>query len=69
MTEELFDDTESNSQIYISDQLTPYFAKIFQLARVAKKKEKFIKYHRVVERFVSKKPNEHHMILYLVNMI
>lgn len=47
MTEELFDGTESNSQIYISDQLTPYFAKIFQLARVAKKDAKI---HQVSSR-------------------
>lgn len=28
---------ESNRQIYINDQLTPYFAKLYQLARAAKK--------------------------------
>lgn len=37
MTEELFDGIESNSQIYVSDHLTPYFAKLHQLARSAKK--------------------------------
>lgn len=37
MAEEVFDNIESNSQIYISDHLTPYFARLFQLARAAKK--------------------------------
>lgn len=40
MAEEIFDGIESNSQIYVSDQLTPYFAKIFQLARAAKRDRK-----------------------------
>lgn len=37
MNEELFNGIESNSQIYVSDHLTPYFAKIFYSARMAKK--------------------------------
>lgn len=40
MTEELYNDLESNNQIYVSDHLTPYFAKNFQLARLAKKNKK-----------------------------
>lgn len=40
LTEELFKGIKSNNQIYISDQLTPYFAKIFHIARNAKKEEK-----------------------------
>lgn len=37
MAEEIFDDVTSNSQIYANDQLTPYFAKLFHLARMAKR--------------------------------
>lgn len=35
--EEVYESTQSNSQIYANDQLTPYFAKLFQLAWRAKK--------------------------------
>lgn len=37
MTEEVFGGSESNGQIYVNDQLTPYFARLFQLARAAKR--------------------------------
>lgn len=37
MTEEIFNDIKSNEQIYVSDQLTPYFARVFQTVRQAKK--------------------------------
>lgn len=37
MTEEIFDNVTSNSQIYACDQLTPYFANLFHLTRMAKK--------------------------------
>lgn len=35
MVEEVFDDLQSNSQIYINDQLTRYFSEMFVLARQA----------------------------------
>lgn len=35
--EEIYESTQSNARIYINDQLSPYFAKLFQLAWQAKK--------------------------------
>lgn len=40
MAEEIFENTTSNSQLYINDQLTPYFSKLFQMAHKAKKDKK-----------------------------
>lgn len=39
MVEEVFS-TQSNSQIYLNEQLTPYFGRIYQIARKAKKEKK-----------------------------
>lgn len=37
LVEEIYDNIKSNSRIYMNDQLTPYFAKVFQSAWQAKK--------------------------------
>lgn len=40
MVEEVFVQHKSNSQIYINDQLTPYFSKIYLMARTEKRDNK-----------------------------
>lgn len=40
MVEEVFSGTQSNSQIYLNDHLTPYFNNLYIIARNAKKQEK-----------------------------
>lgn len=65
MTEELFDGISSNSQIFVSDQLTPFFAKLFQLARAAKRDGKI---HQVSSRGgkirVKKTEHEHYEFIF-----
>lgn len=42
MTEQIFEGIKSNSQIYVNDQLTPYFGKLLQSARSAMKNGKLL---------------------------
>lgn len=72
MLEEILD-TSSNSQIYLNDQLTPFYANLFKIARKAKSEGKIFNVSSHGGRIKVKKLSSSHAILindeYQLNMV